>query len=73
MTWAMPVREDQARVSAYDYDGTVVHDGQLDEETMAEPLRLADIGRKLLLVTGRELGDLLEVFLTAGAVRASRG
>jgi hydroxymethylpyrimidine pyrophosphatase-like HAD family hydrolase len=54
-------------------DGTVVHDGQLDEETVAEPLRLADIGRKLLLVTGRELGDLLEVFLTAGAVRAGRG
>jgi hypothetical protein len=73
MTWAMPVREDQARASACDYDGTVVHDGQLDEETMAEPVRLADIGRKLLLVTGRELGDLLKVFLTAGAGRAGRG
>jgi hydroxymethylpyrimidine pyrophosphatase-like HAD family hydrolase len=42
-------------------------------ETVAEPVRLADIGRKLLLATGRELGDLLEVFLTAGAVRAGRG
>jgi hypothetical protein len=28
---------------------------------VAEQVRLADIGRKLLLVTGRELGDLLEV------------
>lgn len=72
MTWAMPVREDQARVSACDYDGTVAHDGQLDEETVAEPVRLADIGRKLL-VTGRELGDLLGMFLTAGVVRAGRG
>jgi hypothetical protein len=45
MIWAMPVREDQARASACDYDGTV-----------AEQVRLADIGRKLLLVTGRELG-----------------
>jgi hydroxymethylpyrimidine pyrophosphatase-like HAD family hydrolase len=53
--------------------GTVAHDGQLDEETVAEPIRLADIGRKLLLVTGRELGDLLEVFLTTGTVRAGRG
>jgi hydroxymethylpyrimidine pyrophosphatase-like HAD family hydrolase len=66
MIWAMPVREDQARASACHYDGTVAHDGQLDEETVAEPMRLADIGRKLLLVAGRELGALLEVFLTAG-------
>ena len=49
------------RASACDYDGTVAHDGQLDEETVAEQVRLADIGRKLLLATGRELGDLLEV------------
>jgi hypothetical protein len=41
MIWAMPVREDQARASACDYDGTVAHDGQLDEETVAEPVRLA--------------------------------
>jgi hypothetical protein len=41
MIWAMPVREDQARASACDYDGTVVHDGQLEEETVAEPVRLA--------------------------------
>jgi hydroxymethylpyrimidine pyrophosphatase-like HAD family hydrolase len=73
MIWAMPVREDQARASACDYDATVAHDGRLDEKTVPEPVRLADIGRKLLLVTGRELGDLLEVFLTAGAVRAGRG
>jgi hypothetical protein len=46
MIWAMPVSEDQARASACDYDGTVAHDGQLDEKTVAEPVRLADIGRK---------------------------
>jgi hypothetical protein len=41
MIWAMPVREDQARASVCDYDGTVDHEGQLDEETVAEPVRLA--------------------------------
>jgi HAD superfamily hydrolase (TIGR01484 family) len=47
---------------ACDYDGTIAHDGQVDEDTVAGLKRLADSGRKLLLVTGRELDDLLRVF-----------
>jgi hypothetical protein len=56
MIWAMPVRRHQARASACDYDATVAHDGQLDEETVAEPGRLADIGRKLLLAPAANSG-----------------
>jgi HAD superfamily hydrolase (TIGR01484 family) len=47
---------------ACDYDGTIAHDGQVSGETVAGLKRLADSGRKLLLVTGRELDDLLKVF-----------
>jgi trehalose-6-phosphatase len=47
---------------ACDYDGTIAHDGQVSGETVAGLKRLADAGRKLLLVTGRELDDLLKVF-----------
>ena len=45
-----------------DYDGTLAHDGRVDATTLAalEELRLS--GRKLLLVTGRELPDLEKVF-----------
>jgi HAD superfamily hydrolase (TIGR01484 family) len=47
---------------ACDYDGTVAHHGQVDEATVAAMERLVDSGRKLVLVTGRELDDLLKVF-----------
>ena len=47
---------------ACDYDGTIAHDGKVDEATVAGLERLAGSGRKLLLVTGRELDDLLRVF-----------
>jgi hydroxymethylpyrimidine pyrophosphatase-like HAD family hydrolase len=45
-----------------DYDGTLAHNGRVDEPTLAalENLRLS--GRKLVLVTGRELPDLQTVF-----------
>jgi hydroxymethylpyrimidine pyrophosphatase-like HAD family hydrolase len=46
---------------ACDYDGTSPHHGQVDEATVAGLERLADSGRKLLLVTGRKLDDLLKV------------
>jgi hydroxymethylpyrimidine pyrophosphatase-like HAD family hydrolase len=49
-------------VLACDYDGTLAHDGQVAKDTVAGLERLADSGRKLLLVTGRELDDLLKVF-----------
>jgi hydroxymethylpyrimidine pyrophosphatase-like HAD family hydrolase len=47
---------------AADYDGTLAHDGRVDEPTLAALRRLRESGRKLLLVTGRELDDLQETF-----------
>jgi hydroxymethylpyrimidine pyrophosphatase-like HAD family hydrolase len=43
---------------ATDYDGTLAHDGKVSDETWDAVRRLRDSGRKVLLVTGRELDDL---------------
>ena len=43
---------------ATDYDGTIAHDGVLDSQTIAALERLKRSGRRLVLVTGRELRDL---------------
>jgi len=43
---------------ATDYDGTLATDGTVAPETWEAVKRLRDSGRKLLLVTGRELDDL---------------
>ena len=47
---------------ATDYDGTLATDGRVDDETRAALERLRDSGRKLILVTGRQLDDLERVF-----------
>jgi hydroxymethylpyrimidine pyrophosphatase-like HAD family hydrolase len=47
---------------AADYDGTIAHHGRVDEPTLAALRRVSESGRRLLLVTGRELDELLEVF-----------
>ena len=47
---------------ATDYDGTLATDGAVDGETVAALRRLAASGRKLILVTGRQLHDVLRVF-----------
>lgn len=47
---------------ATDYDGTIAHDGAVDEPTLAALIRLRDSGRKLIMVTGRELDELLATF-----------
>jgi hydroxymethylpyrimidine pyrophosphatase-like HAD family hydrolase len=47
---------------ASDYDGTLAHDGMVDDATLAAVRRLQASGRKLILVTGRELPDLQRVF-----------
>lgn len=47
---------------ATDYDGTIAHDGVVDAPTVAALRRLRDSGRRLILVTGRELDELLTVF-----------
>lgn len=47
---------------ACDYDGTIAHHGHVDDLTMAALERVRASGRKLLLVTGRELDELMTVF-----------
>jgi len=48
-------------VLATDYDGTIAHDGVVDEPTQAALTRLCAGARRLILVTGRELDDLRRV------------
>ena len=47
---------------ATDYDGTLAHDGVVSPTTIAALEQLCATGRKLILVTGRELADLLRAF-----------
>jgi hydroxymethylpyrimidine pyrophosphatase-like HAD family hydrolase len=50
------------QVLASDYDGTLAHNGRVDEPTVAALEKLLATGRRLVLVTGRELPELLQVF-----------
>ena len=47
---------------ATDYDGTLAHHGAVDATTVAALQRFKATGRRLLMVTGRELPDLKKVF-----------
>lgn len=47
---------------ACDYDGTLATDGVVDEETLTALQRFRETERKLILVTGRQLDDLLNTF-----------
>lgn len=47
---------------ATDYDGTLAHGGVVSSETLAALRRLKETGRRLILVSGRELDDLQRVF-----------
>jgi hydroxymethylpyrimidine pyrophosphatase-like HAD family hydrolase len=47
---------------ATDYDGTLADDGAVGARTIAALERVRASGRKLILVTGRELPDLQSVF-----------
>lgn len=51
---------------ATDYDGTLAHDGLVAASTVSALVKLKKSGRKLILVTGRELPDLKEVFPEIG-------
>src|SRR5678815_930231 len=46
---------------AADYDGTLAHHGRIDEPTWAALRRLRETGRKLIMVTGRQLEELLGI------------
>jgi hydroxymethylpyrimidine pyrophosphatase-like HAD family hydrolase len=61
---------------ASDYDGTLAHDGHVSRTTLAALRRLKESGRKLILVTGRELPELQATFPDIGlcdAVVAENG
>jgi hydroxymethylpyrimidine pyrophosphatase-like HAD family hydrolase len=47
---------------ATDYDGTLAEDGKVSSSTISALRALRESGRKLILVTGRELPDLRRVF-----------
>jgi HAD superfamily hydrolase (TIGR01484 family) len=47
---------------AADYDGTLAHHSKVGPSTIAALKRLKESGRKLLMVTGRELPDLFSTF-----------
>ena len=47
---------------ATDYDGTLAHDGLVDQRTVTALERLRHSGRRIVLVTGRHLRDLHKVF-----------
>jgi hydroxymethylpyrimidine pyrophosphatase-like HAD family hydrolase len=47
---------------ATDYDGTLAHDGRVTRETLDALQRLKESGRKLILVSGRQLPELQETF-----------
>jgi hydroxymethylpyrimidine pyrophosphatase-like HAD family hydrolase len=47
---------------ATDYDGTLAEDGRVRVQVVQALERLRETGRKLVLVTGRELDELISVF-----------
>src|SRR5207247_2732948 len=47
---------------ATDYDGTIAHHGVVDAGTCEALKRFKETGRRLILVTGRDLPDLKRVF-----------
>jgi len=49
-------------ILATDYDGTLATNGKVSDTTLEALKRLQKSGRKLILVTGRQLDDLVEVF-----------
>lgn len=55
---------------ATDYDGTLASNGVVDPDTVEALRRLAATGRKLILVTGRQLGDVLHAFPEAALIDA---
>src|SRR5437016_5169538 len=51
---------------ATDYDGTLAQDGHVDTETVRAVERVLESGRKVILVTGRQLPELQSVFPQLG-------
>ncbi|MBX3221426.1 MAG: HAD family phosphatase [Labilithrix sp.] len=55
-------RELRFKALATDYDGTLADDGKVLPDTLAALRRARKAGRRLILVTGRELEDLMRTF-----------
>jgi hydroxymethylpyrimidine pyrophosphatase-like HAD family hydrolase len=51
---------------ATDYDGTLAEDGKVRDDVLRTLVRFKESGRKLVLVTGRQLEDLESVFPDVG-------
>jgi HAD superfamily hydrolase (TIGR01484 family) len=56
----------QYHALAADYDGTLATDGVVDEKTIEALHRLKESGRRLVLVTGRIIEQLMQVFPQVG-------
>jgi hydroxymethylpyrimidine pyrophosphatase-like HAD family hydrolase len=54
------------RVVASDYDETLAHNGRADKQTLETLAQVRESGRKLVMVTGRELASLRSVFSEFG-------
>jgi len=52
----------RCHVLCCDYDGTLALNGRVDDETLVALEQVRASGRRLVLVIGRELDDLLRVF-----------
>ena len=50
------------QIVALDYDGTIAHHGKVNDETIETLKQLKASKRKIILVTGRELDELKEIF-----------
>jgi hydroxymethylpyrimidine pyrophosphatase-like HAD family hydrolase len=50
------------RALATDFDGTLAHNGTVNNTTLGSIKRWKHAGRRLILVTGRELNDLRSIF-----------
>ena len=50
------------RALATDYDGTIAHEGLVEQETLDALRRIRASGRKLILVTGRQFEELRLIF-----------
>ncbi|RIK83040.1 MAG: phosphoglycolate phosphatase [Planctomycetota bacterium] len=50
------------QVLATDYDGTLAHHGRVSEATLGRLEALLATGRRMVMVTGRELPELKEIF-----------
>ena len=59
---ARPPTTARLRALATDFDGTLAHNGTVSDSTLAALEKLKRAGFRLILVTGRELNELISIF-----------